>query len=296
LKKLLVIGNYGFIGTNVVSRLVGLDIYTADVIGNGQKHFKIDQKNPDFEKIFSSVQPDFCVNASGAANVSASFENPDQDRALNLSNVELMLNAIAEKSTHTRFINLSSAAVYGSPKTLPIFEYSDLNPISPYGVHKLEAERLLQEFAEKKSLKTLSLRVFSCYGNGQKKLLFWDIFSKARSNNFKEIELFGSGEESRDYIHVYDLVDVIYLCFDKAEFDGQSINAASGKESFIKEVAQLAAFYIDPKLTIRFSGCSRIGDPLRWRADVSHITNLGFESKIELKDGLSAYYEWVRRG
>jgi dTDP-glucose 4,6-dehydratase/UDP-glucose 4-epimerase len=122
------------------------------------------------------------------------------------------------------------------------------------------------------------LRIFSAYGEGLKKQLFWDLNKKTRSD--KEIELFGTGEETRDFIYIKDLVNLIDLVCKKADFTGETINAANGVEVPIKEVVE--QFYKNFPQSIKFSfgGNPRKGDPSKWVADISRIKELGYVQHI----------------
>ena len=97
--------------------------------------------------------------------------------------MQKILVAIRDRNSSCKFINFSSAAVYGNPKFLPITENSVCKPLFPYGFHKLQSELLLTEYYNFFGLKTCSLRVFSAYGPLLKKQLFWDLYQKAIQND-----------------------------------------------------------------------------------------------------------------
>ena len=94
---------------------------------------------------------------------------------LNVSNVFKQLDAIRKFQPGCKYINLSSAAVYGNPESLPISEDHHLDPISPYGNHKKMAEEVCADFYTNYRIPTCSLRIFSAYGAGLQKQLFWDL-------------------------------------------------------------------------------------------------------------------------
>jgi dTDP-glucose 4,6-dehydratase/UDP-glucose 4-epimerase len=141
-------------------------------------------------------------------------------------------------------------------------------------------------------IKTCSLRIFSAYGEGLKKQLFWDLYQKAKTGS--PITLFGTGIESRDFIYINDLVEAIFLVAQYADFNGQAINIANGREILIKDC--ISAFYglFDRDVKYSFIGESRPGDPNNWVADISALKQLGYQQKHELTEGLKKYYEWIK--
>lgn len=296
--KILIIGCNGFIGshcfkyfsTNGNYITYGCDVCQND---NTRNFYLIDPSDADFESIFSSQSFDTCINCSGAANVPLSLENPFFDFELNTVNVFKILNAIKTFSPQCKFLNLSSAAVYGNPKSLPIKEEDDVNPVSPYGYHKLMAEIICEEFHKFWNLKTLSLRIFSAYGPGLKKQIFWDIFQKLKGKP-ESIELFGTGEETRDFIYIKDLVSLIDLVISKAIFDGSVLNAANGLQSKIKDIAKMARNEISAYSQLNFKGCNRQGDPLNWEADISKIKKIGYVPSKSLSEGIKNYMTWLK--
>ena len=182
--NILIAGSKGFIGSHLVNHfkkenlVIGCDIRPDK--DKQDKNFNLIQSISDYEIILGEKQFDLFINASGSAGVGFSIEYPEKDYELNTSNVEAMLLAVKNHSPQTKFINFSSAAVYGNPKRLPINEIDELAPLSPYGKHKFESEKILKKYSGELSLNTCSHRIFSVYGPGLHKQLFWDIFLKAR--------------------------------------------------------------------------------------------------------------------
>ncbi|MDX1903171.1 MAG: SDR family oxidoreductase [Thermonemataceae bacterium] len=294
--KILIIGSKGFIGQHCVNFFSEKkhDVWTADILEELQQsqYFQISGAQTDFNFIFKQENFDICINAAGSANVAFSFESPEIDFELNVSNVHKLLVAIRKYNPTCRFINFSSAAVYGNPLRLPISEDFATKPLSPYGFHKLQSEYLLTEYHKFFGLNTCSLRVFSAYGEGLKKQLFWDLYQKAQKND--KIELFGTGEETRDFIHIRDLVDVVNLLIQNANFEGDIFNVASGKEIKIAEAVKIFFDIYAPEKNYVFSGIRKIGDPNNWRADISAIQSMGFEPTTTLEEGLNLYTQWLK--
>ena len=293
--KLLIIGSEGFIGKHCVVHfsMLGYDVYTADVVETNLPNYTcLPKANTNFDDLFKTNKFDYCINASGSAHVGFSFDNPAIDFELNVLNVHKLLVSIRTYNANCKFINFSSAAVYGNPERLPITEEQVKNPLSPYGFHKLQSEYLVKEYHRFFNIGTASLRIFSAYGPGLKKQLFWDLFQKTSSN--QKIELFGNGNETRDFIYIDDLVIAIQVILEKSPFDGSSYNIASGLETKISDV--VSAFYheLNPSIHFQFSGQQKMGDPDNWVADISKIRSLGFNSTTSMQQGLAQTANWMK--
>jgi UDP-glucose 4-epimerase len=293
--KILIIGSKGFIGSHCVDffQSKGYEVWQADVNESADKNFyKIERQNSDFSLVFKEHQFDVCINASGSAHVGFSFENPSKDFELNVANVQKILVAIRNYNSNCKFINFSSAAVYGNPKTLPITENSICKPLSPYGFHKLQSELLLIEYHKFFGLNTCSLRIFSAYGPRLKKQLFWDLYQKSLKSDV--ISLFGTGNETRDFIYINDLVQIIDLVIQNSTFQGSIYNVASNTETTITEAAQVFIHAFSPEKEVVFNGEVKVGDPNNWLADMEILKKYGFEPRFNLNLGLKKYAEWLR--
>jgi UDP-glucose 4-epimerase len=293
--NILIIGSKGFIGSNSFKHLkTAHTVYGCDIFEADEEHYlQLDASSPDFNAIFSLHRYDVCINCSGAASVPWSITHPLQDFELNTLNVFKILDSISHHQPQCKFLNLSSAAVYGDPESLPIKETSLIKPLSPYGWHKYYAELVCKEFTQEKNIPTCSLRVFSAYGEGLKKQLFWDLYQKSKKEN--KVELFGTGNESRDFIYIGDLVRLIGLVINAAPFKGECINAANGEEVFLKDAVSMFYSIVDNNIQYIFPGGNREGDPLNWKADISFVRSLGYQPNYTFKDGLSNYFEWLNR-
>ena len=294
--KILIIGSRGFIGHHLFNYFSekGNEVWGTDVVDdyiNKERYFLIDASNSDYSSVFQSAEYDLCINCSGAANVPESLKNPLRDYYLNTVNVFKILEAIRKFQPACKFINLSSAAVYGNPKQMPVKEDARPDPLSPYGFHKLQAEQICKEFYDFYDIRTCSLRIFSVYGPGLKKQLFWDLYNKAKKG--VPFSLFGTGNESRDFIYILDLVKAIELVAGLSAFNADVINVANGKEIMIKNIVSFFFGLFDHEIRYSFSGETREGDPVNWVADISKLISYGYRPSFTIENGLEKYYEWV---
>jgi UDP-glucose 4-epimerase len=295
-KAILIIGSKGFIGSNLFHYLfkqecnvIGCDI-TNDL---SERYIQIDPINPDFESIFKAYTFSVCINASGSSNIVDSFQNPYKNFFSNTINTFKILEAIKIHSPECKFINLSSAAVYGNPIKIPISEESETSPISPYGFHKLQNETICKEFTQLFEIQTCSLRIFSAYGPGLKRQILWDLSQKTKQNDI--IELFGTGEESRDFIYINDICQVINLLIEAPIFNWDILNVANGKEIKIKELVKIYQVKSGSFKKVVFTGKEKKGDPQNWKADISRISDLGYQPSTDFETGVENYIKWLEK-
>ena len=195
----------------------------------------------------------------------------------------------------TKIIFASSAAVYGNPKHLPIKELDDVDPISPYGKHKLLAESLITKFYQDYKVAACSLRIFSVYGPGLKKQLLWDVYNKAMDAKGDSISLYGTGLESRDYIYIDDLLSAIDLVLKNGDFNGTIYNVASGVEVEIQKITKLLVSKLNKNINIQFNGVVKEGDPLNWLSDITRLKKMGYKSEVSIEVGVKRYVEWLEK-
>ncbi len=299
--KTLISGNQGFIGSSLEKkyREIGWDVFGWDregVTSNGKFCFQADMMKPsDVQMVINIIMPDLILHCAGSADVSKSFQAPLKDLQGNYITTENLLFALKNSMLKKcRFILFSSAAVYGNPLSLPMNEKQPLNPLSPYALHKRAAEEVCEFFHANYLMDVKVLRIFSVYGPGLKKQIFWDMYQKMEKTG--KLQLFGSGDESRDYIYVDDLVAAVSIIANAASFEDIYFNIANGEECTIREAATVFAEKVGlSKSSISFTGTRREGDPINWRADISRIRDLGYSKSVSFSQGISNYIEWLKR-
>lgn len=272
--------------------VVGWDC--IETIGEDIKIKSIDLANKEaVRNELKEFIPDILIHCAGSADIAKSVRNPESDFRGNVILTHNILFAIHELNlTNVRFLFLSSAGVYGNPISLPIKENMSLNPLSPYALHKVMCEEVCKFFAYNYGMDIKIARVFSAYGKGLRKQIFWDMYKKVGETG--KLEMFGSGKESRDYIHIVDVINALFLIA-TTEANDLIYNVANGEEVTIREATMMFAKAADIDISnIKFTGTIREGDPINWRADISRIQSLGYEKTIKMEQGVRDYYEWAK--
>lgn len=302
-RRVAVTGAAGFLGRAVVrhflaqgASVLAMGRHTADLVQRFSEMtsslMASDINLPDerLSVLLRDFQPELLIHAAGPTAVADSMTFPRKDfEAATLVTFDV-LDALRQTAPQCRFINLSSAAVYGNPYSLPVPESAHPSPTSPYGYHKHFSEQVAQEFHKLYGIPTLSCRIFSAYGEGLKRQVIWDICRKA--NMPGPLQLRGTGDETRDFIHVTDVVKAIDLLAGHAPFEGEKYNLASGQASSIRQVAETLAAALGVQKELSFDGAHPSYAPVHWEADITKIRQLGFSPDVSLTDGLARYARW----
>lgn len=293
--RILVAGGGGFIGSHLAAHLG--DAHEVTTLGTGANpaaagipHRRISATNPDFAAALAELRPQVCVDCIGAANPAGSFTDRDADFDLNVLKLRALLEAARRAAPGMRLVHLSSAAVYGDPPELPVREDHPTRPISPYGWHKLQAEAICREYADVGDVPTLSVRIFSAFGPGLRRQLLWDTALRARAG--RHLSFAGTGDESRDFIFIADVVRAIARVIAAARFEGECINVASGEAMTIRDTVALLLRALDWRGEVAFSGVVRAGDPLNWQADITRLRALGFAPATPFAAGVERFAQW----
>lgn len=296
--RILILGSEGFIGRHCVEfySSIGKTVSGADLFEQPSldySYYKISRLSSELEEVLAQGRFDALINAAGSGNVPYSMTHPLLDFEANCLDTIKVLEAIRKYSPDIKYIHLSSAAVYGNPTSLPVVETQPLNPLSPYGYHKMIAEQLCIEYTRLYNLSTAIVRPFSVYGPGLQKQMFWDIYKKTLLNT-RTISLWGTGKESRDYLYVKDMVLGLDCILRKGKMEGEIYNLASGEETSIELAVKVYLKALHIYSTFQFNGVTRSGDPLNWHADITSLKKLGFTPTTSLEEGLNKVANWIK--
>ena len=290
--NILIIGSNGFIGKSLYDYFSSFyNIYGVDVVESNQKKFSQINSISDIENLEGINTFNFIINASGSTDVKRSNELPLNDFEKNTLNVYEILSIIKVKNPDAKFINISSGAVYGNKNSAAI-ETDKLNPVSTYGFNKKMAENICEHFYNQFKISSYSLRIFSAYGPGLKRQLFWDLYKKSLKTN--QIELYGDSTDYRDFIYIEDICEFINIIIDKNISGYHVFNLSSGLLTTIESAVKIFFNILDKKLKYSFSGNSIQGYPKGVFADISKAKKFGFAPKYTLEQGLKKTIEWIK--
>lgn len=292
LMKILITGGAGFIGSHLADYFVkqSYDVVILDNLSSGKyenmpncvEFIKGDITDINIVKkaVFGA---DYVFHLAAMVSVPLSFENPDK---CNDINVEGFRNVLEEslKQNVKKVMFSSSAAIYGDNPHIPLQENEPYAPMSPYAVSKVDGEKLCEEYS-KKGLKTCALRYFNVYGTRQDpKSPYSGVISifcdRAKAN--QDIIIYGDGNQTRDFIHVSDVVAANVLAMQTLE---GVYNVATGINIMIKELAESIINMYNSKSEIIYKE-ERKGDIKKSLADILKIKRFGFMPKVDIIDGL----------
>ena len=297
----MVTGGAGFIGKNLVAKLLR-DQHEITIFDN----FSSSSKNDitylledgvslvtgdvlDYDLLLKSMSScDFVIHLAAQTSVSQSIADPKTTADIIVDGTVNVLKSCV-KANVKNIIFSSSAAVYGNSLDTLISEKSHLNPLSSYGASKLVAEYNLQTFSKLFGLNSISLRLFNVYGNGQSSEA--GVVRKFLKNISKDVplEIFGDGMQTRDFVHISDVIEAFYCAIRNIEAKrGEIYNIGSGSATSINELASLLISSKEKDLQVIHKPALE-GEIKDSKADISLAKNdIGYSPQIPLSDGLAS--------
>ena len=294
--RVLVTGGAGFIGSHLVKALVeaGHQVRIIDNLSTGSLENIADVLDTiefirgdvrDYGAVESAVRcVDAVVHLAALIDVAESVEKPDLYFDVNVRGTYNVVKASKNVST---FVFASSSAIYGEPIRVPIPEDHPLMPKSPYAASKVSCEAFVQAFANQYGFRPVILRLFNVYGPKQSRAYAGVIIEFIRRVSRGEPPvIFGDGEQTRDFIHVSDVVEAIMLSL-RSERARGVFNIGSGEGVTINYLARLILKLMGREDLKPIYAPPRPGDIRHSIADVSRARKeLGFKPKVGLEVGI----------
>lgn len=297
MERSLVTGGAGFIGSNLVDALTKLNhkVVVFDNLSTGRisnlskskkkiKFYKIDifKDRKKIQKLLKKHKIDYIFHLAGLADIIPSIENPENYYNSNVNGTYNLLEA-ARKYKLKKFIYAASASCYGVPKKYPTNENSKIQTEYPYAVTKYLGEKLVLDWAKIYKMNSLSLRFFNVYGprsrtTGAYGAVFGVFLAQKLAN--KPLTIVGDGKQTRDFIHVKDLVEGIIKA-SKSKKKDLAYNFGSGKETSVNYIAKLIS---NKRVFIP----KRPGEPDRSKANIKKaMRDFNWKPKIPVMKGVN---------
>ncbi len=312
MKKFLVTGGAGFIGSHIVETLVkkGHFVRILDNFSSGKEEnlsFTKDLKPNTYNLIKGDIRDrdtcleatksiDFVLHQAALRSVPKSMLNPKEYNAVNIGGTVNMLEAALENKIKC-FVFASSSSIYGDIGAFPEKEDFLPQPISPYALTKLTGEHYCRIFSYHYGLSTVSLRYFNVFGPRQSLDDEYAVVIPKFIHsilNEEQPPIYGTGKQSRDFTYVANVVQANLLAAKKLKSKGGVFNIASGRDYSVLELAQILNKLMKKEVKPIFLK-PRPGDVFKTLADLSRSKKiLGFRPKIDFVEGLKLTVEWFK--
>jgi UDP-glucose 4-epimerase len=299
-RRVLVTGGAGFIGSNLVRALLdrGDSIRVLDNFATGNRRNLngleedvqvIEGELRSYERVHNAVRGVELVFHQGALpSVPRSVQDPLTTSAVTIEGTLNVLLAARDEDVR-RVVFASSSSVYGNTGTLPRTETQQPDPISPYAVAKLAAERYCVSFHRVYGLETVALRYFNVFGPRQDPTSQYAAVVPrfiATVDEGQPVPIHGDGTQSRDFTYVENVVQANLLAGDRDGVGGAVLNVATGRQATVNELAEAIGFVLGKSVEKEYLP-TRTGDVTDSWADVGEAERvLGYETTVELEDGL----------
>ncbi len=296
---MLVTGGAGFIGSHLVDRLVqmGMKVRVLDDFSSGRAEnlCEVESEISVFEG--SILDPGLLSRASegcrgifhlaAVVSVPRSIQEPVRVHEVNTTGTLNVLETA--RRTGARVVLSSSAAVYGSATSSVQFEADAAHPLSPYGIQKLLGEMYVRTYHELHGVPGFSLRYFNVYGSRQDPCSPYSgvisIFSRLAMLG-APITIFGDGRQTRDYVHVSDVVNANILAMNARCADGAVLNVGTGRQTDLNTIAGILLKALESRSTILYAE-PRLGDILNSCAATElSARRINFYASVNIEAGL----------
>jgi UDP-glucose 4-epimerase len=294
-KKVMVTGGAGFIGYHLCHKLSQLtdDLTIYDNLSSGKLENVKDNPKAKFiegdildvKKLCSSPKADLIYHLAAQVVVPYSMENPLIDFEINAKGTLCVLEKA--RKNDAKLVFASSAAVYGNPTQLPTSEEYGFHPFSCYGLSKVVGEEYCQMYREQYGLDIVVTRFANVYGLRCHGVIH-DFLEKLAKNPNK-LEIIGTGQQSRDLVHVSDVVELLAKVGSLESANGQTYNVGLGKTTKIIDLAKmmLEILNLQNKTVVTTTGVSWQGDIVTiWFNNQKARKELGWNPKVTLEDAI----------
>ena len=303
--KILVTGGMGFQGTHLVEALAAHG-HEVSVLNTPTKQAHENERYiagkaqiiwgsiTDPEIIEKSIRnKDIVFHLGARINVDESIQDPWGTLRVNIEGTHNVLEAV--RKSGVRMIHASTCEVYGKPEVVPIKENAELRPHSPYAASKTAADRLAFAYFKTYGVRVTIARPFNVFGERQKEHSFGAVIPifVGRAMRGEPLKVFGSGLQTRDYIHVDDVVQGYLTILNHPELDGEVVNMGRGVGVSVKTLAERIASEFSATVNYVDARPGEASDMIADSTKMMTLTN--WRPQIDFDTGLKRYIEWRKQ-
>ncbi|MBU6500573.1 MAG: NAD-dependent epimerase/dehydratase family protein [Patescibacteria group bacterium] len=303
MKKIVVTGVAGFIGSNLADALlkngykvVGIDNLAyghRSQVAEGVEFHEMDVRSKDIYPLFDGAE--FVFHLAALTSILWCQEDPVLAADNNITGTVNVLEA-AKRAGVKKFIYAETSALYEGITKLPTDE-SEVDPQSYYAVSKLCDHFFAEAYRRFSDIKTVGLRYFNVYGPRQDYTRSMPPVMSAFMVKLLKGEratIYGTGQKKRDFVHVNDVNAFHLLCLESDKVDNQVFNIGSGKNYSVKDIYDLVDEIIGTKLQPELKP-DKEGEAEETLADISKAKSMGWEPKMDMRNGLKEMVEHIRK-
>ncbi|WP_086444919.1 NAD-dependent epimerase/dehydratase family protein [Candidatus Enterococcus lemimoniae] len=312
MKRILITGGAGFIGSTLANfyskehKVTVIDDLSMGSISNLDSSANlcfIEGSVTDrelMEKVLSKTQFDYIFHLAAIASVADSVARPLETHQINFDSVFQLLELVKNNQFELkRLLFASSAAVYGDEPTLPKQEESVIRPLTPYAIDKFAAEKYVVDYYHLYGVPTSAVRFFNVYGPKQNPespysgviSIMMDRYKKLLNKEAIDFTVFGDGTQSRDFVFIEDVIQALDLIATSQDSLGEVYNIGTGKAINLNELVSIVDNFLGINLPICYED-ERSGDIKHSLADISKVTEIGYEPNYTVKTGLEKYVSY----
>lgn len=299
-------GGAGFIGSQVVDAYIAaghevgiLDNFSTGQVGNvnpAAAVHRVDLRDqPEVEKTVSAFRPELVNHHAAQSEVPKSVADPAFDAQVNIVGALNLLKASVDHGVRKVIFSSTGGALYGEPDVVPADEDHPVRPLSPYGTSKLAFEQYLGMFRRTFGLDYTVLRYANIYGPRQ------DFYAEegrviaifaSRMLEGKPVTIDGTGEQSRDMLHVGDVATANLAALESGS--AGTFHVSTGIPISVNDLFRKLALLTDYRMEPNY-GPPRKGDVYRIALDNRRAReHLGWEPRVSLEEGLSLTVDYFR--